>query len=53
MAKIRIAYKILARKPQDKGQLGRRRHKWKDIIMILKKYDLKKRIIFIWLRLGL
>jgi hypothetical protein len=30
MGEIRNAYKILVRKPEGKGPLGRPRHRWQD-----------------------
>jgi hypothetical protein len=32
MGKIRNAYSILIGKPEEKGELGRSRHRWEDNI---------------------
>jgi hypothetical protein len=45
----RNAYRILVRKPEGKGPLGRTRRRWVDNI----KMDLKReRMGLIWLRIG-
>jgi len=42
MGQMKNAYKILVRKPEGKGRLGRPRHRWQDnIIMHLRETELE------------